>query len=446
MVELPRGLVVRLPSGRTLRLAAWGLLLAALVYGSWRGIARGFEDSKDLAVGYGAARAWLSGQNPYDSDVLKRDLLTVGGADVAVGSDLDRLRNVYFPMTMPVFTPLAVFDWPTVRLVVVGVNVIGAAFIALGLVRWLGWSPTAPRALLLSAFVVALAPAHATIAAGQTGIVATALVVGGMLLERSARPVGSGFLFGLATAVKIQIGLPFLAYLVWRRRTTALASAAIVIVALTTVGVAGLVISDVPWLDAWTHNLGSLSGPGGINDPGPLNPDGYTLINLQHLLATAAGTGSLTEPLTYGLVASAALALIYLTRGSNRGGELVALATVAVLGLLVTYHRYYDAVLLALPIAWGLWALGTVGWRRGALALVLVADFVFPFQSALRTLQQGGSIPEWLTQSPVWGSLIMVQHTWALVLLVGVLLWSAANDESSTREDEQPVAITIDGS
>ncbi len=416
----------RLAARRVLKTLAWGGLLLAVAYFSWRGIWRGINDSGDLAVGYSATRAWISGQDPYDVVALKRELSAAGGADVASSPQLDRLLNVYLPTTLPAFVPVAILQWPVARLLALTINVGGTALIVLGLIRLLGWRPSQPRALALMAFLIALAPLHTTIASGQTAIVSTAALVAGLLLERARHRTLSGMLFGLATVLKVQLGLPFLAYLVWRRRFVAAGAAGAVVVGSSVLAVGWMQLTGVPWLASWLANVGALSGPGGINDPSPLNADRFSLINLQVLLFNFVPNGDWVNALTYGLVGAAAVAFAWLGRGRER--ELLAVSIVAVLGLLVTYHRYYDAVLLSLPIAWGVSALSGPRKHEGLAVLVLSADFLLPFQTALHAMEESRAVPAWLVDSGLWESVLITQHTWALVGMAVVLVFAAARE------------------
>ena len=410
--------------GPWLRRGLFAAVIAALLYFAWRAVWRALTDSGDLAVGFSAARAWLVGHDPYDAVVLKHDLLLAGGTQSAIDR-LDALRNVYFPPTLPLFLPVSVFSWPLAAIGWLILNVGAVVFVAVGLARLFGWSPSSTRALALTAFLLALAPVHTTIASGQTGLVATAALVAAMLLERSGRPIQAGLAYGLATAIKVQVGLPFLAYLVWRRRWGTVKSAAVVLAGLSLVSVGWMEVAGRPWYSSWISNLATLSGPGGINDPGQLNPDRYSLVNLQYLLDSWSRAGPWPDALAFVAVALAGGALLWLVRGRRPRNELLALAAVAVLGLLVTYHRYYDAVLLALPIAWAIAAIGTRRWGEGVAAIIVCADFMFPIQTALHQWQQDGLVPAWLTGSSLWDRVLLTQQVWALVLLVVVLLSAA---------------------
>ena len=440
--------------GRGARLI-WVLAVLAVVvagaYLAWRGVWRGAGQSGDLAVGYSAARAWLLGHDPYDATILNGDFLRAGGGELASGGLLDDLRNVYFPGTLPVFIPLALLSWPDARLVGLAINLAASLFIAIGVNRLLGWRLTSTKALVLSAFLLALAPIHTTIAYGQTGIVATAAIVAAMLYERSGRPYASGIMYGLATAIKVQVGLPFLVYLMWRRRWAPALTSFLVLAGLTIVSVVRMELTNTTWLNDWLVNLSLLSRPGGINDPSVLNADRFSLINLQYPLQSLISDGATAQLVTLGVVGSAALALLWLRRGRDARPDLLSLAVVTVLGLLVAYHRYYDAVLLAIPIAWAASSIGTPQRRWAIVVLVLSADFILPLQSIFYEIGQSGILPTSLTDGLFWNAVVLAQHVWALALMVVVLLVAAYRDRDPLRQTGQletvppdPVAQSIE--
>jgi len=420
---------------RSMRTLAWLGLIAALAYLTWRGVWRGTAMSGDLAVGFSSARAWVLGHDPYDAAILNADFLRAGGGALADGTLLESLRNVYFPGTLPIFVPLALLSWPEARIVGLLVNVAASLFVAVGASRLVGWRLTSPKSLALSAFILALAPLHTTIAFGQTGIIATAAVIAAMLLERADRPYWSGFAYGLATVIKVQIGLPFLVYLLWRRRWAAAIASCSVLIAVTAVSAVRMQIAAVPWLDSWLANVSWLSRPGGINDPSLANPDRFSLIDLQYLLGSVFTDGLLVQAVTFGSVGAVALALVWFRRGRDARPDLLTLAVVSVLGLLVAYHRYYDAVLLVIPIAWACSVMGTPQRHLGMVVLILCADFLLPFQSIFFEIGQRGILPASLTGGVFWNAVVLAQHVWALIFMAITLLVAAAGDRHRREND-----------
>jgi hypothetical protein len=262
-------------------------------------------------------------------------------------------------------------------------------------------------------------------------------VVAAVLLELSGRATASGAMYGLATAIKIQVGLPFVAYLLWRRRGTPALASCLVPVGLTVLSVMRMQVAAAPWLSSWLANLSRLSRPGGINDPSLQNPDRFSLINLQYLLSSLIANGAVVELMTVSTVGLAALALVWLRRGRDPHPDLLALAVVAVLGLLAVYHRYYDAVLLAIPIAWACSVIGIPRWRQGAVVLALSADFILPLQSGLHEIQRRQILPSSLTGGVSWNTVVLAQHVWALVLMAIALLVAAAEDRQQMPHRDQ---------
>lgn len=427
--ELPRG------SDRTRVIALVGLGFA-VVYFAWRGVLRGWLDSGDLAVAFGGGWAWLVGSDPYAITVLEGHLAAAGASDRFV-TQLDTLLNVFAPTTFPLVAPLGLLPWAPAVLLWLLVNIGATLVVAFGLVWLLEWPLRSTRAIVLTAFVLALAPVHSTMASGQTGLVATAALVLGAIAQRRGQPLRTAVLYALAVALKVQIGLPFLAYLAWRRWRTAFTAVGI-LVALTLVAVGRLTAAGVPWLSSWLANLAFLSGPGGINDPGPLNEDRYSLVNLQYPLHTLLPAAAV-DLVSYLAVGLAAGVLVWLHRDREARFDLLALSTVAVLALLVTYHRYYDAVVLAFPIAWAVANVRAPRRPQAILVLVLAADFILPAQTALHDVQVRGLVPDWLTTSPVWDGVLLAQHSWVLVAMALTLLWAAWRERSLAPQSAEAI-------
>jgi hypothetical protein len=231
------------------------------------------------------------------------------------------------------------------------------------------------------------------------------------------------------------------AYLAWRRRWLTLVTAVLVIGAFTLVAVVRMRLADVPFLDSWLSNLAWLTGPLGNGDPGPGNPDRFSLINLAYPLRSFLAE-QLASIATLAFAFGAALLLAWSSPARPLRDDLLALAVVAVLALLVTYHRYYDAAILALPVAWGFSVQGTARWRAGAVVLVLCALFVVPILGGL--LQVRGSLPSWVADSTAWNTFILPHHAWALVGMVVVMLWSVIKERSTVVAQPEDAPLPAD--
>lgn len=407
---------------RWLHVVAWTALVLAAGYLAYRGIWRAIAYSEDLTYEFAAVQAWLRGLDAYHPEVL-RTLVIQGGAPIneaAIG------HPVYFPSALPLFVPLALGGWEFARSIGLFANVVAILVIAGGMIRLAGWRLPEPRALLMVAFFLAMAPLHTAIAAGQVAVLVTALVIAAMLLEQGERRGWSGIAYGLATTVKVHMGLPFLAYLLLRRRWLIAGTAGIVFALFTSVAVLRLQASGASWFSSLMDNLRWLTGPDGGGSPLPSNPERATLVNLEYLLYALSPGGDWQGLLALLLVGAAGLATVWLLRDRNAHEWLLGMALVSVLLLLVTYHRYYDAVILAIPIAWAGASLRTPEARWGVAVLACCATFLFPIQTALADLARAGRLPAWLTGGAVWDAVLLATHAWALVLMAVVMLWAAA--------------------
>ena len=409
-----------------LRQLAWIAIAIAVAYLAWRGVWRAVGYDQDLNVGYASAHAWLIGRDPYDADVLRDILVRGGNGESAYEASLIWRLNVYFPTTLPIFLVVSFLPWNAATLGTIAVNLVAAFAIIWGVLRLVGWRWSDTRALWLTAFFLALAPVHATITAGQTGLFSLLAIIVAFNLERSAGGVAAGIAYGLATALKVQIGLPFVAYAALRRRWQSAGVATVVIGVLTLVSIGRMHIAGVPWLSSWLANLTTLSATGGLNDPGAENTQRYALVNLQFALSSLFDNPFAVQAITIALVGAGALAFVWFTRGPQPRDELLSLSVVAVLGLMVTYHRYYDAVVLILPIAWAIGFLGTEGRTYAIAVLVLCATYLVPVQTALIAAENGGWIPPAIAESFLWDAVLLPLHAWVLAILAVVLLVAVA--------------------
>jgi hypothetical protein len=409
----------------------WTSVAVASAYFITRGILRAWapDGSGDFAYQFAASRAWLHGLDPYLGENLVGELLAGGGSLVGVFADLS--VNVNPPTAMPLFMPLSVTGWDTSRLLLIGANAALTIMIFAGLARFLGWKYTAAPTLLVAAFVLALAPVHTALAAGQSGIVVTAALVWAMVLE-AAHPKASGLLLGLATALKVTMGLPFLAYSLVRRRWLVTATASLVVGAIALVSVMRMQVASVPWLTSWTSQLAASLEPGGPNSSS-LETSRASLINLQNPLTVLLGDETLATLLAICLVGAGTVATVLLVRLDDRPGLLLGMSLVASLTLLVTYHRYYDAVLLAFPVTWGAWAITASHRWTGAGVLLICGSFLLPLQTA--ALQLGGRLPAWVSDNVIWQAGLAAVHAWALALLVLVLLAASVTSRRISSAD-----------
>lgn len=414
-----------------LRLMRAALIAILILVGGcflWRGPIRAAANSGDLMVGYSAARAWLAGDDPYAPAVLRDHLERGGGGEEATEVRMNFMRNIYLPVTLPMFVPVAVLPWPAARISWAIANTAGLAVIVLGLL-WLAGVPICSnRSIWLMVLAMAMTPVHTAIGLGQVSIASVMLLVLAFAAERAGRSWWAGLLYGLATAIKVQIGLPFVAWALWRRQWAAGAGAAIVLAMLTGVALARMQVAQVDWAQSRRVNVEQTMSSGGYNDATRSSPGRYSLINLQYLIHDFTDNRGVANGLTLAVVGGLGLLMLWRVRECKPEHELLALATVAMLTLLVSYHRTYDAVLMLIPAAWALGELGAgsagrPGARLRWAVLACCASFMFPGQVLFQYLGEKGSVPGWVAQSTLWQATVMSQHVWAILICAGLLVW-----------------------
>ena len=186
-------------------------------------------------------------------------------------------------------------------------------------------------------------------------------------------------------------------------------------------GVGRLAVTSPTWAADLRQNLADFTATG-FADPSPANAFAWQMINLTPLVHRFAD---------HGLLATAAVALLvivsfglsaHVARRDKPDATapditLGFMSLAAVLSLLVTYHRAYDAVLLLFPALWA--------WRRlvdhrcthALITANAVAVFLIPGGAILRTAIDKGILPDVLRNSWLGGTFVMHHANWALLLL-----------------------------
>jgi hypothetical protein len=162
------------------------------------------------------------------------------GAGRPVRTPQDRGSGIllYPPSTLAALAPLGALPWAAAGIVwsLLNIGLYGVtlwALARLGHLRgeWL---------LLFIAMGLWLSPATTSIKVGQTGLVVVAcMALGALWIERS-RGVWAGVLMGIGSAIKPQLGVPFVVYHLGRLRWKAGLIAAVVLMAIAAIGVARL--------------------------------------------------------------------------------------------------------------------------------------------------------------------------------------------------------------
>ncbi len=249
--------------------------------------------------------------------------------------------------------PFALLPYPVAAGLWLVSNAIAVA-VMLYLVFRLPGAPRAPSAILIATLLfIASSPLRETLANGQSGIIAMALLLAAHAASERGKPLLSGALLALSS-VKYHITLPFalFLFLLERRWSPVLASGGILILGhvffCALMGVSPIAV---------VTDLASLTVHDGMYDE---SPDVYTIATRR--LGLGVGPGVAVTGAFIG-----AFAILWMRR--RRAGRLAEWASLALLTLVLPTHRIHDFFLLILPLLaafqppHGLWtkalALGT---------------------------------------------------------------------------------------
>lgn len=391
----------------------------------------------DFALLYASARGWCLGADPYDATAL--DVLWHEAQGVARLAPTRRgARDLLYVPSMHVpMAPVAMLPWPAASRVWLGLSIACVPLALAAVARHAGLRATAAPFWLFVGGGLLLAPFHTSVALGQLAVPVLALIAGAELARHHGRDVLAGLLLGLAAALKPQIGGLFVLHALLRRRwRCALLAGALAAVVLL-IGVLRLQWAGIAWLATLQANV-TYFATEGMGNPTVTNPARFQLLDLHPLYHTALDDRGLVNGLV--LLTVGAMAIAFIARAWWQGRPLDdqrSLAMTGVLGLLVVYHRIYDAVLLVFVLAWCLRMLQASGVQAGhpsddtsrrarigtaIAALAALAAFLTPGGAFVQRLAAGAAPDTWW-----WHGLLLPHQTWALLALGVILIVAPAS-------------------
>ena len=427
-------------AARYKRILLWILFLLAAAEFVWRGPRRYFSDPStwnDLSQNYTASKLWLKGQSPADP----RNFVVLWKKEGRSRLDVDDIRTHLAPPLggLVVLAPVAALPWRAAKIVWMALLLASFAATVLALVITSGFRWNELRTLAFVAACLALAPFQTGMASGNTSVLVIGLCVVAIWAAQGTNDVSAGILFGLACAVKPQIGAFLVLYYLLRRRWKLFATALAFTIVLNFVAALYLQMHSTSWVQDYVHNAKGFVTANHIDDFTTENPARFTLINLQVPLYSITGQSSSANLLSFAIVGLLICAWIYwLLKKRDSVSESLALAAISVVALLPVYHRFYDAALLALPLCWCMANLAGPTRRIAMPSLLLMTPFLLPAAAALQQLAVRGRISSSVSSSWWWNDLIMPHETWALLLLFLVLLFGMSSNFPASDQQSMP--------
>jgi hypothetical protein len=358
----------------TRRIGLLGLLLSGGISILW-GLAIGLTHeggTLDFQAVYYGTRCLLEHHNPYKVPELEAVYRADGGERPSETLKHRQLVTLYvnLPTTFLFVAPLAMLPWGAAEAVWL-LFLIGVFILAAILMWRLGESYSPGVSVFL--ICILLAESELTFATGNTAGIVVGLCLVAVWCFLQERFVTVGILC-LAASLAIKphdAGFVWLYFLLAGRVYRKRALKALLITVVLSASALLWVSHVAPhWMQDWSANMASISGPGGINDPGPVSGTGNTasmVLDLQAALAVFRDDPRFYNPVSY-LVCGALLLVWAVTTLRSRfspATAMFALAAIVPLTMLVTYHRPYDAklLLLTVPACAMLWAEGApVRW------------------------------------------------------------------------------------
>jgi alpha-1,2-mannosyltransferase len=316
--------------------------------------------------------------------------------------------------------PFAVMPWPLAHYIWTTANVAFLAITIWSIALLIGFRMRQRRTWVFVIAASLFAPVHTTLHHGQTPLYVMALMLPAFVIRSRAT---AGALLGLASALKPQIGLPGLALEIVRERWRTAIIAAITLGLVLAIAVLPMSLRGIGWFEQWQANLQASFATGPTSFEAH-NLQRYHMINLQYPLVALtehARVSGIAAMIVCGLLA----AVFFLPPRQRMAGTplVVSLSMVAVLTLMVAYHRFYDAVLLLIPLGWAIDRIARGGRTVVAwCALGTMIPFFFNSATSLKWLQNSGQLPGWLVDSWWWERLIMAHLGWALLAMAVCLI------------------------
>jgi hypothetical protein len=312
---------------------------------------------QDFKSVYYGARCLLQHGDPYNESQLLHVYLSEGGEQNPrqAGQRAAVASFINLPTTTVFAIPFAMLPWGPAH--ALWMILTAGSFM---LACYLMWELDADRTPLLSGFLICflLASSASLLMTGNAaGIVIGLCVIAVWCFLKDRFALAGVICLAISLAIKPHdAGLVWLYFLlaggVYRKRALQALGAA---VALGLPAILWVWHGSPFWIQELHTHLVALSARGNLNDPGPAAGcihDAGGVINLQSVISIFRDDPRIYNPVTYLICFSLLLIWSAATLRSrfSPARTKLALAAIAPLTMLVTYHRPYDAKLLLLAV------------------------------------------------------------------------------------------------
>jgi hypothetical protein len=396
------------------------------VRGPWRAL-RPTVDFNDFLSPYLQSRGWVLGLDPYDPATLAQ-LWPIEAGSSSFLADRESVAARFgmpspYPLTaFPLIAPLTLFSWRTTKLIWLAVALASFAISVMASAQLAERDGSFPLGWLALAGL-ALAPFHTAIANGNPALLVFALAVAAVSLAENEHPVWAALLLTLAVGLKPTVALPFALYVLMRRHWRVVISVAAAISLILLLAYARLTASGAPWFASFVETSRQMFGPGGIDDFSVANNSRFNLLNFQVVASQIVNRRPAAQMVAWSLFGLLFCIWLWtLRKTATRETGLLDLSFLAALTMLPLYHRFYDAVVLLVPIAWAVANFRGTARRYAWLCLILSAPFILPGPALLAYLASRVLTIGELSHSWAWNLLLMSHEIWAVFFLSGALL------------------------
>jgi hypothetical protein len=412
-VQLGKYLVVY-PVQLAVVLTAVALLFRIRVRNSWAWAVTG------VGIATFFFRTWL--EPPAGGDL---HYFWISGRDVLDGIDPYRhVTCVNPPTAFPLLALLALLPFPQMLVLWTVSILVGTCALVVLSQRVLAseagevWDFPPPVVGVLTAAVALSVPSGMSVAYGQLSLLTAVVLLLAVWARNRARPVQAGLWLAVGAA-KAQTMLPFL--LLFGRRQDRPAWVSLAVACLGFYLLASPPAELFTRLQECLHNIGTLGSPGYLNDyPRDVC---FDLIGFNRALHfVGVHDRGIAQALALGLVLLLGVWVGRRCLGRRPWPAAPAIALVGLYAALFLYHRLYDLVLLALPLAYACGrARGAGGpsrlWYAGS-ALCLLAVLYVRLET-VKALSEAAMAPG--ADLGWWGALVVPCATWLLLLALACL-------------------------